>query len=70
MEHRGALAPDARIRHDFRNQLGIILGYAEILLADGGENDPRRPDIEEIRQAAVNALDLLERMYPGPPRTP
>ena len=67
MSHPALPIPDAKTRHDFRNQLGIILGFAEILLADGDEHDPRRADLEEIRQAAVNALELLDRMSSGPP---
>lgn len=57
------VVPDTKTRHDLRNQLGIILGFAELLLADGDDADPRRNDVEEIRQAAVNALDLVERLY-------
>jgi signal transduction histidine kinase len=70
MERPAALLPDAKTRHDLRNQLGVILGYAEMLLADAAQEDPRRADLDEIRQAAVNALDLVERLYAGPPGTP
>ena len=49
---------DAR-RHDFKNQLAIIRGFAEILLAEAVTGDPRRSDFEAIRQAASAALDLL-----------
>ncbi len=51
-------------RHDFKNQLGIILGFSEILLAEAAAGDPRREDLEEIHKAAAAALDLLERLYP------
>lgn len=54
-----------RIRHDFKNQLAVIRGFAEILLADTPSADPRRGDFEEIHTAAVRALDLLERLYPA-----
>lgn len=30
-------------RDDFKNQLGIILGFSEILLAEAAASDPRRP---------------------------
>lgn len=52
-------------RHDFKNQLAIIRGFAEILLAEAADGDPRRRDFEEIYKAAVAALDLLEAMYPA-----
>ena len=51
-------------RHDFKNQLAIIRGFAEILLEEAGVGDPRRRDLEEIHRAAVTALDLLARVYP------
>lgn len=59
---------DAR-RHDFKNQLAIIRGFAEILLAEAVTGDPRRSDFEAIRQAASAALDLLAES-PAPTRSP
>jgi hypothetical protein len=56
---------DDKSRHDFKNQLAIILGFAEILLAEAEAGDPRRRDLEEIHKAAVAALDLLARVYPA-----
>jgi hypothetical protein len=60
---------DDKCRHDFKNQLAIILGFSEILLADAAA-DPRRRDLEEIHRAAVTALNLLARMYPADAATP
>jgi hypothetical protein len=59
-----------KTRHDFKNQLAIISGFTEILIADTAADDPHRRDLEEIRKASVTALDLLARVYPGPPDTP
>lgn len=59
-----AVGGDAKVRHDLRNQLGIILGFSELLLADGAVSDPWRSDVEEIRKAAATALDLLGRLCP------
>lgn len=56
---------DDKDRHDFRNQLGIILGFSEILLAETAVSDPRRGDLEEIQRAATAALDLLDRVFPA-----
>ena len=55
---------DDKNRHDFKNQLAIIRGFAEILLDEAAADDPRRRDLEEIHKAAVAALDLLARVYP------
>jgi len=61
-----APATDAdKARHDFKNQLAIIRGFAEILLDDTAPADPHRRDLEEIYKAAVNALGILDRLYPG-----
>jgi signal transduction histidine kinase len=55
------MTPDDKFRHDFKNQLAIIRGFAEIMLAEAAAMDPRRQDIEEIHRAAVAALELLDR---------
>jgi signal transduction histidine kinase len=55
---------DDKYRHDFKNQLAIIRGFAEILLAEMPATDPRRSDVEEIHKAAVTSLALLARVYP------
>ena len=55
---------DDKFRHDFKNQLAIIRGFAEILLAEADATDPRRRDIEEIHRASVAALELLDRLAP------
>ena len=59
-----AMTDDEKSRHDFKNQLAIIRGFAEILIAEAPPGDPRRRDLEEIHKAAVTALDLLARLYP------
>ena len=41
---------DDRIRHDFKNQLAIIHGFAELLIAEAAPDDPRRGDFEEISE--------------------
>ena len=56
---------DEQASHDFKNQLAIIRGFSEILLAETAAGDPRRFDLEEIHKAAMTALDLLSRLYPA-----
>ena len=56
-DHRAQ--PD-RWRHDLKNQLGIILGFSELLLEDMAAEDPARPDIVEIRAAAQRAMQIVE----------
>ena len=63
------MTDDDKCRHDFKNQLAIILGFSELLLAEAA-GDPRRRDLEEIHRAAETALNLLARMYPADAATP
>jgi signal transduction histidine kinase len=46
--------------HDMKNMLGIVVGYSHLLLDEMAGDDPRRPDIDEIRRAGESALALLE----------
>ena len=55
--------------HEFKNQLGIILGFAELLLAECDPADRRRSDFEEIHRAAVRALALIPTLT-VPPQAP
>ena len=51
-------------RHDLKNQLGIIQGFVDLLIQDTASGDPRGEDLQEIRQAATAALELVERAFP------
>ena len=58
----GATRPrsaESKATHDLKNQLGIILGFSELLLADMTADDPRRPDVTEIRTATLSAMQLV-----------
>lgn len=54
--------PEPEILHAFKNQLSIVVGFADLLLTDVPEGDPRRNDIEEIRKAGQTAVSLLPRL--------
>jgi hypothetical protein len=58
------MTEEDKSRHDFKNQLAIICGFSEILIAEAAAGDPRRSDLEEIHKAGMTALDLLARLYP------
>lgn len=60
MESLGQLA--GGIAHDFNNMLGGILGAAEILRRQLGEDDPRRKYAEIIVNTAVKAGDLTSKL--------
>lgn len=55
-----------RITHDLKNQLAIVVGFADCLLIDVPADDPRYPDVHEIRKAAERAAVLLEQLESTP----
>lgn len=52
----------SRWRHDMKNQLGIILGFSDLLLNELDPASPHKPDVAEIHAAAQHALDLMGHM--------
>jgi signal transduction histidine kinase len=60
------MTDDDNARHDFKNQLAIIQGFAEILLSEAAADDPHRRDLEEIQKAALTALSRLAQIFPEP----
>ena len=45
--------------HDLKNQLGIILGFIDLLIEDTPEPEPHRADMLEIRKAARACHDIV-----------
>jgi two-component system cell cycle sensor histidine kinase/response regulator CckA len=60
MEAIGTLA--GGIAHDFNNLLQVTLGYADILLEEKPIDDPDRPDLYKIMEAARKGSDLVQRL--------
>jgi len=50
------------IAHNFNNMLSTILGYSDLLMTDLPMGDPRRHEIEEIRQAALRSAELTRQL--------
>lgn len=58
--------PVGRIwRHAMMNQLGIILGFGELLLQRMDEDHPLREDLNEIRQATLACMKLMAELETG-----
>ena len=52
---------DAPALHALSNHLAVILGFIELVLAETPPDDPRRHDLIQIRDAAVDAARILGR---------
>jgi len=60
MEAIGRLA--GGVAHDFNNMLGVILGYAELALADLPEKSPLSANLMQIQSAAMQSADLTRQL--------
>jgi signal transduction histidine kinase len=62
----------AGVAHEVNNPLTGILGFSELLLADAAEDDPRRADLETIRDEALRARRIVSALRdfaaPAPPQ--
>ena len=50
---------DRKFVHDMKNLIGIIIGYSNLILDEMPQNDPKRSDVTEIRNAGESAIVLL-----------
>jgi PAS domain S-box-containing protein len=60
MEAVGRLA--GGVAHDFNNMLGVILGHAEMAIAEVDLAQPLGQDLAEIRMAAERSADLTRQL--------
>jgi hypothetical protein len=56
--------------HALSNHLAVILGFIDLVLTQTREDDPRRPDLIEIRDAAVEASRIIGRPVEEGPKAP
>jgi hypothetical protein len=56
---RGSVTLDPATVHILSNQLAVILGFVELVLADAAADDPHRSDLLEVRAAALAAANIL-----------
>jgi two-component system cell cycle sensor histidine kinase/response regulator CckA len=48
--------------HDFNNHLTVMLGYAEMMLAQIGDDKPISADLHEVQRAGQRAAGLVRRL--------
>ncbi|MBN1296059.1 response regulator, partial [bacterium] len=60
MEAIGRLA--GGVAHDLNNMLGIIIGYADLLLEEVDPDQPFHADLLEIRKAGARSADLTRQL--------
>lgn len=54
--------PDKDAVHTLKNLLSIIMGFADLLLADRGSDQQRHADLLVIRETAEEALRLTPQL--------
>lgn len=60
MEAVGTLA--GGVAHDSNNMLGVILGHAQLAMAQCAPSDPVRASLETIEQAAYRSADIIRQL--------
>ena len=60
MESVGRLA--GGVAHDYNNTLGVILGYAEMILEQLSPEDPKCDDLHEIIKATLHSADITRQL--------
>lgn len=60
MESMGRLA--GGVAHDFNNMLGVILGYAEMIMDNIKPSEPIYEDLKEIQNAANRSVDIVRHL--------
>ena len=50
--------------HLLSNHLAVIIGFVELMIADGAPDSPHFNDLLEIRAAAVAAANLIGKAMP------
>ena len=60
MEAIGQLA--GGVAHDFNNMLGVIIGYADLVLNKAALDDSLRKDIEEIKAAGLRSSEITRQL--------
>jgi len=56
---------DAAAVHALSNHLAVILGFIELVLSETPDDDPRKADLEEIRQAAHECARIVSQSHRG-----
>jgi hypothetical protein len=59
---------DSSAVHALSNHLAVILGFVELVLSETQPEDPRRSDLTEIRDAALEAAKIIGRSPDGTPK--
>ena len=53
---------EPEILHSFKNQLGLALGFCNLVLDEVADTDPHRADLLQIQDALQAALKLLPQV--------
>ena len=52
-------ARESEVIHRLKNHLCLVVGFCELIVADGAQDDPRRRDRLEVLTAAQDAAAMM-----------
>ena len=53
------MTEDDKSLHDFKNQMGIILGFCDLLIEESAAGDPRRRKLESTTRPRPRSVVIL-----------
>ncbi len=53
---------ESELLHTFKNQLGIALGFVDLLIDEADTGDPRVSDLQQVQRAVQQAMDMLPEL--------
>ena len=60
-ENATIVLQDREVRHDFRNMIGSVTGFAELILMEPGIQDDCQHKLTKIREHSVRFVNLLDQ---------
>lgn len=61
VDHATLVLQDREVRHDFRNMIGSVTGFAELILMESGIQEDHQVKFKKIRENSATFVSLLDQ---------